>query len=175
MEIKSVCVCTCWDIEWNPCITFPGWLVMKELEVYCLYSERSEFDFLFFDCSSLMHQFESNEMKWNALYLKVLGYRSVRRKQWDGFRSEHHLLHLQRLGHPERRGLPELLPGLKNPSSVVFMWCESFHSSLYLNNEMFYCGCRSFIQSSSILRCFSLLDLSRGGQQIIKTFCFKKN
>ncbi len=52
-------MCVWWVVEWNPCTTFPGWLVMKELEVYCLYSERSEFGFLFI--WSLMNQSESNE------------------------------------------------------------------------------------------------------------------
>lgn len=59
-------------------------------------------------------------------------------------------------------------------SSVVFMWCDSFYSSLflYISLYIYICGCRSFIQSSSIWRCFSPLDLSRGGQQIIETFFF---
>lgn len=42
----------------------------------------------------------------------------------------------------------------------------------YISHYIYICGCRSFIQSSSIWRCFSPLDLSRGGQQIIETFFF---
>lgn len=57
---------------------------------------------------------ESIWIKWiNALHVKVLGSGSVWRKLRVGFRSEHHLLHLQRFNQSERRGLPELLPGLK--------------------------------------------------------------
>lgn len=42
---------------------------------------------------------------------QVLGSGSIRRKQWDGLRSKHHLLHFLCLHYFDWWRLPELLPG----------------------------------------------------------------
>lgn len=178
MAIKSVCVCTCWAVEWNRCITFPGWLVMKELEVCCLYSERSELDFLFILLSLNQFEWNENQMKCSASEdagLWVCLQETVRRvsiRTPPTLSSAFQSPWATRASRTSSRSENLFMLAQLSPQLFLCGVIPFIPHYIYISHYIYICGCRSFIQSSSIWRCFSPLDLSRGGQQIIETFFF---